>query len=1101
MKDTIYEKHKVPIQRNVNYYQFINQSGVIMTKDFKRFYVSRAMFLGASMFLASIGMASANPSIGTLGSVEPTPIVASPQQAKHSIKGVIEDALGPIAGANVVEKGTTNGTITDMDGNFTLEVSSNSILVVSYIGYKDQEIPVNNQSSFNIKLVEDSQALEEVVVVGYGTQKKVNLSGSVSSINVSELAESRPITNVSHALAGLAAGVQVASSSNQPGNDNASIKVRGQGTLNDSSPLIIIDGVEAGINTVNPQDIESMSVLKDAASASIYGSRAANGVILITTKQGKAGSIKLEYNGYVSFESIRNTVTPVSNYADYMELVNEGYLNANQKAPFSQPVIDEWRNGNDPLKYPNTNWIEETFRPATATNHVISMSGGSEKIRFYSSFGYSNNPGVMENTGFEKYNGRVNVSADIRPWLNLGAQVSGYVSNMDPAAKYTANDKKDTAVDDVFTFASATTPGMVFRAPDGRYGAMNNGEDDSQAANNNPLARLNRVAGNIRKTNMRSRFVGTIKPFEGFSATASYSYEFVDEQREKKPIFIDQWNFRDETIGWTNRGKTNIMNYDGKVERFFGDVVLRYEKRLLNDRLGLNAMVGGSQEMYRSRNFSATKYDMIDLSLNVINAAIGDATASGSSTEWAMRSFFGRVNLDWDNKYLLELNLRADASSRFLSNNRWGYFPSFSAAWRMDQEAFMEDWVSKGLSNFKVRASYGSLGNNAVGNYDAIATYANKNDDGAFNYVLNNALVLGLAQAAIANPNLTWESTHMANIGLDFGVMNNRLTGTLDYFNKRTTDILINLPSPDVHGTASIPKQNSATVTNQGFEMTLGWQDKVGDFSYGVNGNFTYVKNKVNKFKGSKPGDWTLDGANLIWEGHSINSQYLLCVDRILQTDEDMKIVQDMIDNAPVVDGKKVNPFAAFGTPQKGDLLYKDLDGNGIIDNEDKKIVSDGPNPKFQFGLNLTAEYKGIDLSVLFQGVAGVKEYWMGDNYNAPIVRYGYQINKEVADGRWYEGRTDATYPRLLFNQSATVNTQKSDFYLENKAYLKIRNIQLGYSLPKAWMSKIQIERIRIYGSLENFFTFTNYRGFDPEISGMKYPSMKEAVLGINVTF
>ena len=413
-----------------------------MTKDFKRFYVSRAMFLGASMFLASIGMASANPSTDTFGSNEPTPVVASPQQAKHSIKGVVEDALGPIAGANVVEKGTTNGTITDMDGNFSLEVSPNSILVVSYIGYKDQEIPVNNQTSFNIKLAEDSQALEEVVVVGYGTQKKVNLSGSVSTINVAELTESRPITNVSHALAGLAAGVNVQGTANQPGNDNASIKVRGQGTLNESSPLVIIDGVEAGINTVNPQDIESMTVLKDAASSAIYGSRAANGVILITTKQGKAGSIKLDYNGYVSFTSpsIPSSMDPVSDYATYMELINEGYLNSNLKAQFSQAVIDEWRadGGRDPLKYPNTNWIDETFTPSTSHNHVISMSGGSDKIRFYSSFGYQKNPGVMENTGFEKYNGRVNISADVKPWLNLGAQVSGYVSNMEPSAKYTA---------------------------------------------------------------------------------------------------------------------------------------------------------------------------------------------------------------------------------------------------------------------------------------------------------------------------------------------------------------------------------------------------------------------------------------------------------------------------------------------------------------------------------------------------------------------------------------------------------------------------------------------------------------------------------------
>lgn len=492
---------------------------------------------------------------------------------------------------------------------------------------------------------------------------------------------------------------------------------------------------------------------------------------------------------------------------------------------------------------------------------------------------------------------------------------------------------------------------------------------------------------------------------------------------------------------------------------------------------------------------------MIDTSLGVLNGAIGDASASGSSAEWAMRSFFGRVNLDWQQKYLLEINLRADQSSRFLKSKRTGYFPSASFAWRLEQEKFMEGLRDKGLSTLKLRLSYGSLGNNAVGNYDALALYANKNDDGAFNYSLNNLVALGLAQARIANPNLTWESTYMTNVGIDFGLFNNRLTGTMDYFHKKTKDILINLPAPAVHGIASIPKQNSAEVLNQGVELTLGWQDKIGDFSYSVNGNFTYVKNEVTKYKGKDKGGITYSGANIIWEGHAINSQYLLRCDRIIQTDEDLALVQQMINNAPVVDGKKVDPFAAFGTPQKGDLLYKDINQDGIIDMDDREIVSDGPNPKFQFGLNLNASYKGIDFAMLLQGQAGAKIYWQNDLANTPSVRHGYQLNKEVADGRWYEGRTDATYPRLLEYQDQR-NKQMSDFYLENLAYLKIRNIQLGYTLPAKLTKKISLERLRFYGSLENFFTFTSFRGFDPEIGGsIDYPAMKNVVFGINLSF
>jgi TonB-dependent starch-binding outer membrane protein SusC len=542
------------------------------------------------------------------------------------------------------------------------------------------------------------------------------------------------------------------------------------------------------------------------------------------------------------------------------------------------------------------------------------------------------------------------------------------------------------------------------------------------------------------------------------------------------------------------------MNYDGKTQRYFNDVVARYENRFINDQLGLNAMIGASQERYYQHNFQATKYDLIDYSLNVINGATGDASASGSSTEWAMRSFFGRVNLDWNNKYLLELNLRADQSSRFLSNKRTGYFPSGSFAWRIDQEEFMKGALEKGLSNLKLRLSYGSLGNNSVGNYDALATYAIDNS----NYSLNNLLVQGLVQTKLANRALTWESTYMTNVGVDFGFFNNRFTGTIDYFHKRTKDILIELPAPLVHGSTDIPKQNSAIVTNQGVEFTLGWQDKIGDFSYGINGNFTYVKNIVNKFKGRDKGGMSIDGANVIWEGHSINSQYLLRVDRIIQTDEDLQLVQQIIDNAKQLYGNNIaeNQIFSSGKPEKGDFLYKDTNGDGLINLDDREIVSDGPNPQFQFGLNLNASYKGLDFSVLFQGQAGAKIYWQNDLANTASVRYGYQMNKEVVEGRWYEGRTtSAEYPRLL-EYSNNKNKQMSDFYLQDLSFLKIRNIQLGYTLPKSIVSKTSLERIRVYGSLENFFTFTSFRGFDPELGGtLGYPTMKNVVVGINVSF
>ena len=1032
--------------------------------------------------------ASMYPAFGNATATSPaTNNVANVQQESTTVTGIVLDDMGePIIGATIKIKGQdTVGTITSIDGDFTLKgLKKGQTLVISYIGFQTQEVKYNGEKSLKVTLKSDSKSLNEVVVVGYGTQKKVNMSGAVASINMDELTESRPVTNVSQALAGLAAGVNVSSGSNRPGDDNASILVRGQGTLNSSAPLIIIDGVEQGINTVNPQDIESVSVLKDAASASIYGSRAANGVILITTKKGKSGKIKVDYNGYVSFQSIRKTLTPVSNYADYMELINEGYYNSNPKSGknqyFSEDKIAEWRNGNDPLKYPNTNWIDETFKPSTSTNHVVSLSGGSDKIRFYGSFGYMNNPGVLENAGMKKYTVRLNMDADVTSWLNIGMQIGGYVSDLEPGAE---------EIDNIFTYTAATTPGMVFRAPDGRYGALNNSEDSGQCANNNPLIRLNKWAGQDRKNNVRPRFTATLKPFKGFSLTGSYSYEFLDRETHRKPVFLDAYNFLTDEQTWTNRGKTSIKYTDSKIERYFNDLVARYDTKMFKNNLAIGAMAGLSNELYRSKNFSATRQDLTDLSMDVINGATGESTSSGSSTEWAMRSFFGRLNLNWQEKYLFEFNLRADGSSRFSKDNRWGYFPSASAAWRIDQEKFMEGVLGGNLSNLKLRLSYGALGNNSVGNYDYQSLYTTSGN----NYVLGNLMVSGLALAAISNSALTWESTKVFNVGLDFGFFNNHLTGTIDFFNKKTTGILINLPAPGVHGTTALPKQNSAEVTNKGIEFTLGWQDKIGDFTYGANANFAYITNNVDKFKGKDKGGMSISGANLIWEGHSINSQYLMRVDRILQTDEDMKIVDEMI-------AKNPNAFKALGKPQKGDFLYKDIDGDGCITLMDKEIVSDGTNPKFTFGLNLNAAYKGFDVSALLQGQLGIKTFWMNDAYNTPTVRYGYQINKEVADGRWYEGRTDAKYPRLIQYQD-TRNTKPSDFYLQDRSFLKIRNIQFGYTVPQNLTQMINVQRVRVYCSLENFFTFTSFKGFDPEVSGMNYPTMKQCTLGLNISF
>ncbi|MFK1759733.1 SusC/RagA family TonB-linked outer membrane protein [Bacteroides fragilis] len=722
--------------------------------------------IGVILLLACISTgvvyAAANPSVAEVKIT----------QQSDTCRGIVKDAAGEIVvGASVIVKGTTNGVITDVDGNFSLsKVQKGNIIQISFVGYRTEEITWDGLP-LKVILQDDTQELQEMVVVGYASQKKVNLSGSVSSVNMEDIAEKRPITNLSSGLAGMAAGILVTSSSNVPGNDNTSILVRGQGTLNNSSPLIIIDGVESNINTVAPQDVESMSVLKDAASAAIYGSRAANGVILITTKKGKEGKINIDYTGYASIESVGKTPDLVSNYADFMEYKNEGWKNSGsgEYAKYSKEDIDAWRNdaGRNPLLFPNTDWVEELFKTAVATNHNLSMSGGTDKLFLYTSFGYNNNPGIVEKSGYERYSFRSNVEAKPTKWFTLGVKLNGYFSN---------NAIASNKIGSLFGDIAGTVPGIVPRHPDGRFGgAQAKGEDLSQTS---PLKNLYSLDGNKKERNFRAAFNGTITPFKGLSISGSYSYELTDYDDWEKNNLLDSWNFVTETISNKDGNRQYIYAKNGKLERMFMDGVIRYENRFFNNRLDLIALIGASQEMRRDRTFSGKKYDPIDDSVDVINGASGDAETSGSHSEWTMRSYFGRINLGWDNKYLLEMNLRADASSRFLKKNRWGYFPSFSAAWRIDQEAFMEK-TRAWLNTLKLRASYGELGNNAINNYTSIATYSK------VMYGLGDQYQLGMTQSSLANGSLTWESTAVTNFGVDFGVLNNRLTGTAEYFYKK----------------------------------------------------------------------------------------------------------------------------------------------------------------------------------------------------------------------------------------------------------------------------------------------------------------------------
>ncbi|MDR2499019.1 MAG: SusC/RagA family TonB-linked outer membrane protein, partial [Tannerellaceae bacterium] len=648
-------------------------------------------------------------------------------------------------------------------------------------------------------------------------------------------------------------------------------------------------------------------------------------------------------------------------------------------------------------------------------------------------------------------------------------------------------------INDYYTYAmSGGNPGIPLLDSENRLGVNANGEDDPQNATNNPYLRLRNRVGDINKYNLKARLYGTLTPFNGFSIQASYSYEYYNLTKTDKPNFVPMWNFQTGAMHTDGKGRTSTRNYDEKRFRNQGDILARYENRFADQRLNLAIMAGASQEQFRRQYTDFTRMDLLDPSLWAVNGAIGETSSSGNITEWAMQSYFGRLNLGWDDKYLFEASIRYDGSSRFLTANRWGVFPSFSAAWRISEEEFLKNisW----LDNLKVRASYGFLGNNSLGsdkdldgNYSALSTYAQSN------YVLGNNVVMGLAQTALANGLLTWEKTSKTNIGVDFSILKSRLGGTVEYFSNYTTDILIDLPAPRVHGNASLPRQNAAEVSNKGVELSLTWNDRVGkDFRYNVGLNITSIKNNVEKFKGEEK---SLDADRMILEGYPIKTLFILEIDRIVSTQEDLNHIQSLIDNAPA--GKTVFPY---GRPALGDVLYKDTNNDGLINDDDRVAVGSGMNPDLTFGFSLGASWKGIDFSMLIQGVTGIKDIYYS-NLNRSTVRMGYQLNQEIIDGRWYDGRTSpASYPRLL-DYSDIRNERMSTLWVGNKDYLKIRNIQLGYTLPAALTRKVLMDRVRVYGSLENFFTFTNWKGYDPEISGVTYPTMRQAVVGINLSF
>lgn len=1006
------------------------------------------------------------------------------------INGTVTDENGlPLPGASIVEKGTSNGVSCDLDGKFRLQVKNEqSIIKVSFISYLTQEIKIGKLKNFTIKLITESNNLEEVIVVGYGSKQKKALTGAVSTINAKELS-SRPITQASQIFYGLVPGVFANSSTGEAGNGQTTFRVRGVGTLNDANALILVDGIEAPMDNINPDDIETVTVLKDASAAAIYGSRAANGVVLITTKRSKFNSeTKIDYTSY--FGSSAPTVLPkmVTDNATYLQLYKEAALNTNiSSVGITDAVIERYKNS------PSTNWFDVIFdKKAPIQQHSLGLRSGNENLATYVSIGYLNQDGIIKKTGFERINSRINLDAKINKYFKAGTSLSYSLSQADLATKegaeYRTNSTDVNSLDGKgsLAFEAALTQHPIVPVYDnaGRYATLEQALGIQRSRNNGQA-----ILDNETLKQKDHKLLGNIY----------LSYEPIE-----KLVFKTVIGINNQQTGYVDKRK-QYQNYDPFTGNLVSTVVpgslltdvqyfsqnvttllqASYDKKIGNHTIG--GIVGFNQESSKQKSNDVLQTGFASTSLINLGSGSTNLVVNTNQGEWAIRSFFGRINYEFANKYLFEANVRHDGSSRFGSNNRFGIFPSFSTGWIASNEGF---W-NKNIVNFlKVRVSHGTLGNQNTDLYPFASQLGLAN-----NYPLSNTNISGGAINTLGNPDLKWESTTTTDIGLNIHLFKSKLTIEADYFNRDTKDILTAINNPLTLGITSPTIKNAASVNNKGFEVSTNYSFKLGKVDLSLGGNITYVENKVTSINPDlSPSDdkVELNATSNIWliRNEPINAIYGYKVEGIFQNATE-------IANAP--------NHSLFGSPQPGDFKFQDTNGDGIINNKDK-VVLGNRQPKLLYGFNLKVNVKNFDLAALFQGVgtfntyqarqvgpfafAGIREYWMD---------------------RWTPENPSTTMPRLWIDRSGyngqTIETQPSSFWVQNLAYLRIKNIQIGYTLPKSTLSKLKVDKIRFFVNAQNLITFSKYKDFDPErLSTQQYvtnslPQLRIITTGVNLTF
>ena len=988
------------------------------------------------------------------------------QQQAKTVTGTVTDVSGePIIGANIRIKGTTTGTITDIDGNFSIEAKPQSVIEVSYIGYLTQETVINNQKSIRFLLKEDTKTLDEVVVIGYGVQKKADLTGSVANINTEKL-NTQSNANIGQALQGKIAGVDIVSQGGAPGSGTR-IMVRGIGTLNNASPLYIVDGMYMNsIDHINPNDIASIDVLKDASSAAIYGSRAANGVIIVTTKEGS----NTEGKPIIDL-SVNLGISTASKFLDMLDAKGWAEVTTIARQAIGKPALDM---ATDLANKPDNDWQDIMFRPALMQNYNLAVKGGGKYSTYYTGLGYFNQDGIVKGTNYQRYN--IQSKNDYKRGIfSAGTNLIISFSHDKPLHQELRGGMIGTILQSVPTLEKYddTREGGY----GGTYGDVVNIPHPLAIIDDNIMDRYNE---NVK---IFANLYAQIELFKGLKYKLNLTPDFSFERYKN---YLNKYDF-----GLATNSITQLTERQRRRRNILVENLLTFDRTFGEHKI--SALAGYTYQDSRFRHIQAYG-EGLPQGLEEIDAATTNRSNEGNSWRSVLTSILGRVFYSYQNKYLFTATIRRDGSSKFGKNNRYGYFPSFSLGWNVAEEKFMENvhW----LDQLKLRGGYGVLGNQEIDNYQYSSTITT-----GINYPDGNGgLLQGAFPKNFANPDIKWKETAMTNVGIDFMAFNNRLSLTADYYVKNTKDILLTVPIPISSGGANDPIRNAGKIRNNGFEFNLGWMDQPNpDISYGINLIGSFNKNKViamGSESGSIKGGSTNQNITTseTKAGYPIGGYWLISTAGYFNSQEEV--------DAYAKDGKKIQPAA-----EPGDIKFVDANNDGVI-NDDDRVFQGSPFPDFTFALNGNMRYKNFDLSIGLQGVLGNKIYnatrqtledvTKGSNFLASCLDY------------WTPENKNASHPRLTWDDPNRNTRAESDRYLENGSYLRLRSVQLGYTFPQTWF-KGAIQHARVYINAENLFTITSYSGYSPDVNADNanyrgfdnfiYPTNRTFMLGLNVTF